>query len=107
MIVLPTYIDKSQEQSIYKKICRFLYKLGIIGDIMEQDPIKINAIVKKLKEETKDEWSEAVGFYAVVPMKYEGTVASYDLSSAFIQKAFMNSRTGEVRYYWVEKVKKQ
>jgi hypothetical protein len=74
---------------------------------MEQDPAKINAIIAQLKKDTGDEWDETVGFFAVMLTKYNGTVPEFNLSSGMVQKAFINLKTGEVRYFWIDRIKKQ
>lgn len=88
------------------KWCRFLRKLGIIRVIMEQDQKKVDAIIKSLKDSTGDEWDEAVGFFVVPSVTYNGSIPNFNLNNGMIQKTFINIKTGEVKYFWIDKIKK-
>jgi hypothetical protein len=86
--------------NIIKKVYNWFHK------DMEPDPEKIKATISKLKSDTGDDWSETVGFYVVQSADLEGTSAKINLNSGMVQKAFINPKTGEVKYFWIDKIKK-
>ena len=79
----------------------FLVKFGIM-EYMEQDQAKVNAIAKKLKEDTGDEWSEVEGFFVMPASTFEGTTPNVNLNKVMVHKAFLNPKTGEIKYYWIK-----
>lgn len=73
---------------------------------MEPDPEKIKAILADLKEKSGQEWNEVLGFHITPAADSQGVSLSINLNSGMIQKAFINLTTGEVRYFWVNKLSK-
>lgn len=81
---------------LYKYWCRFLRKLGIIGDM--QDPKKIEAKIKDLGAG----WIEVLGYHTVTSIDYtkkNPNASVFNPTKGVPLKVFVNPINGEVKMF--------
>ncbi len=74
-----------------------------------EDPKKVAKVKKDLIKDTGiQDWDDVIGLFMMPLVTYNNSTETYDLDNqkGMTVKAFTSTSTGELRFYWIGKLKK-